>query len=279
MAGDTVRLLPVEQLTDVEEVRRKELQAELLSLRDQGELAEPAPARPDFWQFRDDEDITIVCARLPEEHRRNLTYADPENADYVSLYTYADLDALIELHGHIRSRNLDNEVRFRTTENLLTDDYTTHLILLGGVDWNPVTKEVMQRTGLPVRQVSRDDEPENNGFSVEEDGETRLFRSRLDGAGHLLEDVALFYRCVSPFNRKRTVTVCNGMYGRGTYGAVRALTDRRFRDRNWEYLRERFSGAENFSIVSRIPVTGSSGLTPDWTVEDNRLHEWPEADA
>ena len=55
----------------------------------------------------------------------------------------------------------------------------------------------------------------------------------------LLEDVALFARAVNPFNRKRFVTICNGMYGRGTYGAVRALTDERFRDRNMEYIQAR----------------------------------------
>jgi hypothetical protein len=67
------------------------------------------------------------------------------------------------------------------------------------------------------------------------------------------------------------------MYGRGTLGAVRALTDIRFRDRNSAYLRERFGAAESFSIISRVPVVAGMGLTPDWTVADNRLHEWPEA--
>jgi hypothetical protein len=90
----------------------------------------------------------------------------------------------------------------------------------------------------------------------------------------LREDVALFARAISPFNRKRTVTICTGMYGRGTYGAVRALTDANFRDRNAEYLRTRFSDCESYCIVTRVPIIHGATLTPDWTTGDHTLFEW-----
>ncbi|VVJ20543.1 Uncharacterised protein [Amycolatopsis camponoti] len=274
----TLRALPLEELTDEEHLRRKGLLEELLRLREGKEVARSAVA--DVWTFPEGEDVTIVCAELPRELRDHLSYADPDSADFVTLYTYADPDALIELYGHIRARNPENDVSFHTTEELTPDDYTTHLVLLGGVDWNTVTAAVIERVELPVEQVVRaDDAPtsEPGGFRVQRDSGTELFPPLLDSEGHLLEDVAHFYRGVSPFNRKRSVTVCNGMYGRGTLGAVRALTDRRFRDRNSEYLRKRFAGVESYSIISRVPVLAGVGLTPDWTLPENRLHEWPEA--
>ncbi|MEV7094067.1 helix-turn-helix transcriptional regulator [Amycolatopsis sp. NPDC051045] len=274
--GATLRVLPVEQLTDEERTRRKELLEELLWLREGRESTAPRPPA-DIWTFDEGQNITIVCARLPEKYRRHLSYANPESADFVSLYTYADPDALIELFGHIRSRNPGNNVKFCTSEELTADDYTSHLVLLGGVDWNSVTRDVIERVDLPVEQVGRDDDAEHGGFRVRQDGGPKLFEPKLDSRQHLLEDVAHFYRGESPFNRKRTVTVCNGMYGRGTLGAVRALTDARFRDRNIAYVRERFGDVEPFSIISRVPVVGGQGLTPDWTLEENRLHEWPEA--
>jgi hypothetical protein len=64
------------------------------------------------------------------------------------------------------------------------------------------------------------------------------------------------------------------MYGRGTLGAVRALTDSRFRDRNEAYLKRRFADADAFSIITRISVVMGQVLTPDWTIPDARLHEW-----
>ncbi|WP_233223322.1 helix-turn-helix transcriptional regulator [Amycolatopsis sp. CA-128772] len=275
--GGRVRLLHLEHLTDEEQVERKELLEELLRLREGREAAVANPVT-DVWTYPAGEDVTIVCAELPRELRVHLEYVDPESADFVTLYTYADPDALIELYGHIRAKNPENHVGFRKTEELTPDDYTTHLVLLGGVDWNTVTRDVIERVDLPVKQVVRADEAptsEPGGFRVQRDGGSVLFPPLLDSEGHLLEDVAHFYRGVSPFNRKRTVTVCNGMYGRGTLGAVRALTDRRFRDRNGDYLRTRFAGMESFSIISRVPVIKGQGLTPDWTMPENRLHEWP----
>ncbi|MEU4251130.1 helix-turn-helix transcriptional regulator [Amycolatopsis sp. NPDC026612] len=275
--GGTLRLLPVDKLTDDERARRKELLEELLWLREGKDFVAPTGPGADIWTFEQNQNITIVCAPLPERYRRHLSYADPESADFVSLYTYADPDALIELFGHIRSRNPDSNVKFCTSEELAADDYTSHLVLLGGVDWNSVTRDVIQRLDVPVEQVGREDDAEHGGFRVPQDGRSKMFEPRLDSREHLLEDVAHFYRGKSPFNQKRTVTVCNGMYGRGTLGAVRALTDARFRDRNADYVRGRFEGVESFSIISRVPVVGGQGMTPDWTLEENRLHEWPEA--
>jgi transcriptional regulator with XRE-family HTH domain len=279
VSGTSVHVLSLDELTDDERQRHDELLEELLWLRDGREhTAEP---ELDVWRFPENEDVTIVCALLPEELRQHLSYADPESADFTTLYTYADPDALIELFGHIRSVNPKNHVSFHTTDQLTPDDYTTHLVLLGGVDWNTVTRDVIERVDLPVEQVVRNDDAptsEPGGFLVQRESGSVLFPPQLDSKGHLLEDVAHFYRGVSPFNRKRSVTVCNGMYGRGTLGAVRALTDERFRDRNCEYLRKRFGDAESFSIISRVPVVAGQGLTPDWTLAENRLHEWPEAE-
>ncbi|WP_410589675.1 helix-turn-helix domain-containing protein [Amycolatopsis sp. lyj-23] len=276
LSGATLRVLPVEQLTDEERAQRDELLQELMWLREGGGGFVPSAAA-DIWTFDADQNITIVCARLPEKYRAHLSYADPDSADFVSLYTYADPDALIELFGHIRARNPENNVKFCTSDELAADDYTSHLVLLGGVDFNSVTRTVIERVKLPVQQVPREADAEHGGFLVTENGDSKLFEPKLDSQEHLLEDVAHFYRDESPFNRKRTVTVCNGMYGRGTLGAVRALTDARFRDRNTAYVRERFGDVESFSIISRVPVVGGQGLTPDWTLEENRLHEWPEA--
>jgi hypothetical protein len=65
------------------------------------------------------------------------------------------------------------------------------------------------------------------------------------------------------------------MYGRGTYGAVRALTDANFRDRNAEHIRARFSGSDAYCILTRVPIIDGATLTPDWTTGGYTLFEWP----
>jgi hypothetical protein len=226
--------------------------------------------------------VTIVCAPLPDRLRQQMPYADPKNPDYIEAYTYADLDALIELFGHIRAVNPANQVWFRRASELVEDDYTTHLVLLGGVDWNDVTAEMQGFFDIPVRQLSTNVDNENwdAWFEVDTGDERVEYRPKVDdirGGKVLREDVAQFLRAPNPFNQRRTVTFCNGMYGRGTYGAVRALTDQRFRDRNEDYLDTRFGGSDTFGLLMKVRMApGGKVITPDWTRADTRLHEWQE---
>jgi hypothetical protein len=197
--------------------------------------------------------------------------------DYISLYTFADLDALFELHGHLRAANPTSQVEVLTANHLRPDDYTTHLISLGGVDWNVATQAVLDRLQLPVRQVADWDSSKGPYFEVGDGDSAVRHYPRLERTGGrqvLREDVALFARAHNPYNRKQTVTICNGMYGSGSYGAVRALTDARFRERNGEYVRTRFPDCDMFCILTRVTVENGVPLTPDWTIAENRLFEW-----
>jgi hypothetical protein len=130
---------------------------------------------------------------------------------------------------------------------------------------------------LPVRQIANWDTEDGQYFEVEESGTKTQHRAVLEKMGDqriLHEDVALFASAVNPYNRKRKITICNGMYGRGTYGVARALTDERFRDRNAEYLQDRFGDSESYCILTRVPVVSGVTLTPDWTTGDFILFEW-----
>jgi transcriptional regulator with XRE-family HTH domain len=308
--GDQPQVLPLEELTAPERATREQLINELQDLR---QLADgpsaPATGRvvgarrgrdgvvrrqstttsdntiaEGPWLFEDMRPVTIVCARLPEDLRATAPYSDPADPDYVKLYTVADLDALLELHGHIRAVNPNIDVHIRVADELVSDDFTTHLVLLGGVDWNPLTRELVRKLTLPVQLPERADEahPYDACFVVGEGTVQEEFRPVLnqeDSIVTLMEDIGHFYRGPNPFNAKRTVTICNGMFARGTYGAVRTLTDARFRKRNADYVRSRFPRERAFSILARVPILNGEVVTPDWTVAENRLHEWPGVSA
>jgi len=281
------RLLDLADLTPEERARREELLDELRDLRTVSQnnvpvATPPAPSAHDpfagtLWRFTPGQNITIVGSALPSAYLEQMYYSDLDAPDYVELYKYADLDALIELFGHLRAANPLSDVHIRTPLDMQADDAATHLVLLGGVDWNPITAELLRRRDLPVHQQTRVGDSELGGFEVTEGDRKRLFTPVLRQVGekeHLVEDVAHFYRAPSPFNKKRTVTICNGMYQRGTLGAVRALTDAMFRDRNNNYARDRFAGMSEFSILSRVLIVSGNVITPDWTSPDVRLHEW-----
>jgi hypothetical protein len=88
-------------------------------------------------------------------------------------------------------------------------------------------------------------------------------------------DVAVLARKRNQLNTANSVTICSGVFSRGTYGAVRALTDVLFRSRNERFLERHFGGLDEFWIVFYVPVfRGAQGLdtmTPDLERPFHRL--------
>jgi transcriptional regulator with XRE-family HTH domain len=289
-----------DDLGDDEQKAASELKGELLQLRNAAMEAEQAEQyaaeqagarsagavrsglsagllRAGPWRFEDEATITVVCAQWPDEMLHKIPYTDAADPDFIELLTYSELDSLFELFGHLRAVNPATHIIWRRADRVTNNDYTTHLVSLGGVDWNQATTSMLEELGLPVRQIADWTTPDGTFFEVGEGSRTAQHRPVLekkDGRDVLREDVALFARAVNPLNQERTVTICNGMYGRGTYGVVRALTDRRFHERNARYLRSRFGSSRSYCLLTRVRIINNETVTPDWTIEANRLFEW-----
>lgn len=298
--------LPREQdLSVAERERFDTLNRELVTLRDDvrhfqtGSASSSSSYTFDFESGR----ITLICPEVPPLGRSPL--ADEDNPNHTKLYRYADLDALIEMWGHVRASNPELRVRHRLPTEVSADHLSGHLILIGGIAWNRVTSRLLRvLDNLPIRQLSVPDLADGEIFRSrdgqeyrpiweeaknaipEEDAPSRAELEaeqaqdawRNDTPQELVEDVALFARLPNPFNHSRTITICNGVYSRGVLGAVRMLTDDAVRERNEAYLANRFPGG-TFGLLMRVPVINGEAVTPDLEIEDNRLFEWsPEDD-
>jgi hypothetical protein len=282
-------------MTDDERHHAAELEFELDDLRNaalgesgvrrRDDLAAPAEfpgLRDPFWRFANDRDITIVCAELPADQIPPSPLTDPTDPDFVGSYIYADLGAVMEMYGHLRAVNPNSNVKIRAARSgLVSDDYTDHLVLLGGVDFNHVTQAVLDLIDIPIKQESRDTPDDPGSFRVD-NGEggvefrPEIIKSRDGERRTLVRDVAHFYRGPNPYNKLRTVTICNGMFGRGTEGAVRATTDPKFRDRNAEYIRPRLENSGSVSLLFWVSIIGSGPpVPPDWTQDGTVLYEAP----
>jgi hypothetical protein len=295
--ADGLHLIRLQDMTPEEQARQEELRQELLGLRNRaltaahatsapGEEGPDASARPDLlrsplssgpWFFPDGGKITIVCAQWPPDKLSQIPYSNEDDPDYIELLTYSELDSLMMSYGHLRAANPASQVEYFRSGLLPSENYSSHLVSLGGTDWNVVTASLFRRLSLPVRQVADWKEPGGQFFEVDDDAGTTQHRPLLERAGDrevLLEDVALFAHTVNPFNRDRTATICSGMYGRGTYGVVRALTDPVFRGRNTRYLESRIGDSPSYCLVVRVTVDNNKTMTPDLTDERMRLFEW-----
>ena len=271
------RLFSINELSPDEKKKYDSLEIELISLRSaaSGESPEEEPIFRRSWLFPDGGRVTFVCAQLPD--REIGAFGDPENPNYTELQTYADIDALMELHGHIRAENPAATVHFKTPRDVEPDDLTGHLILLGGVVWNEITGRLSEMAKLPVRQVDRGLDS-GEIFVAGPEGQESEFWPHLVGEDKkiLLEDVGLFVRVPNPLNASRTLTICNGIHSRGVYGAVRSLTDAELRDNNERFISANFRDTRSFAILMSVKVIKNKAMTPDFSTPGVVLYKWAQ---
>lgn len=268
--GASAKLLPLGALTSDELAKYEKLEAELLGLRS-------SLVAESFWHFTDDGPVTLVCAQLPRDQTGPL--AEPGNPNYTELHQYADTDALIELHGHIRAENPHIMVHFRIPSEVEHDDLTGHIILVGGVVWNEVTGRLSHMANLPVKQVEHPDLDSGEIFVADTDGvEQEFWPQWADGEQALLsEDVGLLARVPNPLNSSRTLTICNGIHSRGVYGAVRTLTDTHLRDANERYIAATFGESVSFAVLMSVQVIKNKTISPDFNSNGVVLYKWSQA--
>ncbi|MGO8958547.1 MAG: hypothetical protein ACLQFR_14445 [Streptosporangiaceae bacterium] len=271
------KLFPLDDLTPDEKRAYQKLEMELLQFRSaaSGEVTEEQLTFKRSWHFPDAGGVTFVCARLPCNQTGPL--GDPSNPNYTELQTYADIDALLELHGHIRAENPTMTVHFRTPSDVEPDDLTGHLIVLGGVVWNEITGLLSEMTKLPVRQVADPELLSGEIFVAKIEGDERQFWPQWadEDKKVLTEDVGLLARVPNPLNSSRTLTICNGIHSRGVYSAVRTLTDVQLRDANERYISTNFGNADSFAILMSAKVIMNRAITPDFNCPGVVLYQWP----
>jgi hypothetical protein len=283
LANSHGRLVPDDDLTDDERVTRDALLAELVALADADvpraapRLLRPPAPRPGIWSFPVGDPVRLICGRLKNmEH----PYANRLNRNHTELLTYADLDALMELYAHVWKLNPTCDVRFLHGDELTDpDDFSSHLIVIGGSGLNPAIELVLKQSNLPLHQRGNtSDVPDGDVFDLD-NGDPPILPIVSDNAElGLIEDVGLLARLANPYNVARTLTVCSGIYSRGVLGAVRTLSDARVSEQNEAYLAKRFHDAPEFALLMRVPVQRGKAITPDLQNESVRLYEWPDAD-
>jgi hypothetical protein len=219
--------------------------------------------------------VVVICPDAPEEVRGSLAKEDDPN--FTKLQQYGDLDALVQLYGHLCAENPTLDVSHKLASEVVPDDYGGHVILLGGIGWNKITRRIGKLLGeLPVKQID-EGPPGGDIFQIEAgDGGKSFYypeSEELAGRKELVADVAYVARLPNPFQFNRTLTICNGIHSRGVLGAVRCLTDATVREHNEEYLADRFPGGE-FAILLRVRVVGNETRPPDLRDSAARLYEW-----
>lgn len=284
LEGEHPHLIAVNELSPEEDAARKELERELFRLRDDdaGEVTSPRQS----WRFTDGAPITIICPDLGKSNQFSLgPLSDLDNPNYTELYSYGDLDAVVELFGHLRARNPESSVSYCLASQVTRRELVNHIVVLGGIAWNDTTRRLNASAALPIRQVRNEEIPTGEVFEIDDDYQHgEQFKPHWqdnnpgsrESPGVLLEDVAMLARLPNPYNASRTLTYCNGVHSRGVLGAVRCLVDEDVRDDNENYLKENFFESDTFVLLMRVKVAGGQTISPRLKNPDAVLFQWPE---
>lgn len=265
-------LIPEAELTLDERNEFRALKEQLLGLLHGGDTK-----RRSTFTFANGP-VTIICPNAPKAVQDGATGEDDPN--FNEAQQYADLDALIEIFGHLRATNPDLDVYYRLHTDVEADDLSTDVILLGGIAWNPVTRRFQEALGqVPVTQVEDPGLKTGEIFVVQRDDGSQPHYPVWDSPGdggkrEQVQDVGFLARLPHPFNISRTLTICNGIHSSGVLGAVRCLTDKRVREANERYLAERFPDGR-FALLLKVPIVAKKVLSPDLQNPEARLYEWP----
>jgi transcriptional regulator with XRE-family HTH domain len=275
-----------------------------------------------FWYFPDGAPIRIISTPAWPSLEARIPYADPWHPNYIQSFHDVDRDATIELFGHVRAENPLADVRFLTADRATRDDLTGHVIVLGQGDAayrspqdNPpesppnVMEYLLPRLELPVAtRLPPGGDPElDREYIVTVDADrvptwfprgtepvgNEAYRPRFlrgpdrgrqqrEGLPILEYDVGLLARKPNQLNLATTVTICSGVFSRGTHGSVRALTDAKLRSRNEQFLFDQFGGLDDFWFLFYVPVfraaEGLETVTPDLERPFHRLRSSPPPD-
>jgi transcriptional regulator with XRE-family HTH domain len=257
------------ELTETERTQRDALLRELTDLRQRAMVHEPSPSA-DPWRFPDGAPVRIICGKLPEPPRT----ARGSRWNYMALSAFADLDAMVELFGHVRAANPASDVRVELAGRLEGKDLGAHLVLLGNLAQQQTDLRALLPQ-LPVRQVVDAGVEDGEVFELVADG--HRFRPGFAGEEperRVVEDIGLLARTPSPVDGTRTLTICSGTFTRGVYGAVRTLTDRVLHAANARYLQDRFAGATTWGVLMRVRGSDHAIATPRLSAPDARLFEF-----
>lgn len=271
-------LVPIDSFTKEERGEYDQLRDQLLRLHAAGQgTASALEVARRSWVFPGFSPVTIICSELPDEDRPALS--KPSEPNYTQLLSYGDLDSMVELFGHIRAENPRSRVAFKTAADVLPDDLSSHVVIIGGIGWNRVTARVLDLAQLPVEQVDDPDYRFGDPFLIRKAGVEQPPLPTWSKAEHpeLLEDIGLLVRMPNPMNSSLTLTVCNGVHSRGVYGAVRSLSDAQLREHNERYIAKNLPG-EQFGILMRVQVIEGKAMTPDFSNPRTVLHQWSAED-
>jgi hypothetical protein len=179
------------------------------------------------WGIKDGDDVTVVCSELPNAEERQFVKDVEDEGDREFIYNlkYGDVDAYFEVI--VTLLRLFPKIKLRVQSSgeveVARTDFARHLILIGGPDYNSITRKYLRKKITQIDYRS----PETEECSSKYPEEIVIYE-RSTGIEYCEftneKDYGYFERVKNPDDPKRSIILLGGCHTIGVTGAVRAFS-------------------------------------------------------
>jgi hypothetical protein len=180
-----------------------------------------------IWGLKDGDHVIVVCSELPNIEERQFVkdVEDESKREFIYNLKYGDVDAYFEVI--VTLLRLFPKIKLRILSSgeveQIRADFTQHLILIGGPDYNSITKKYLKKgiTQIDYRC------PETNECSSIHPNEIVIF-DRASGQEYCEftseKDFGYFERIKNPDDPRKNIILIGGCHTIGVTGAVKAFS-------------------------------------------------------
>jgi hypothetical protein len=218
------------------------------------------------WGFKDRDSVILVCSELDEPEKRQKV----EPREFIYSLKYGDVDAYFEVVVTLLRVYPSIKLRVMSAGEAETTklDIGSHLVVIGGPDYNPLANRVMSwDTQFLYRSPYVDTRSESHP------NEIVLFdQVKQKEYCHLNDtrDYGYFERIVNPHNSDRLVVLIGGCHTIGVTGAAKAFSLTPQEDgatplitlKNARLVAKKIKKSKSFSVLVETERFGQTISTP-----------------
>ena len=219
------------------------------------------------WGIRDRDHVIVVCSELEDPEERQMV----EPREFIYSLKYGDVDAYFEVVATLLRLYPGIKLRVMSAGEAKATriDLARHLVLIGGPDYNALTKRVL---GWKVTQFDYRS-PYEAIVSKSHPDEIVLYDSAADREfcyENDARDFGYFERIKNPHNPRSTIVLIGGCHTTGVTGAVRAFSMAESEQgeipttvlRNAEKVSRHIRRARTFSVLFSVERVDQTISTP-----------------
>lgn len=221
----------------------------------------PAYYFKELWGFGEYDEVLVVCSELDEPEKRQ----HPEPNEFIYLGKYGDVDALVETLITLHRLYPNLKVIFRSANeiNMVPQELSTHIILIGGPDYNKLTRIFEKYSPFSYLRGEKEED-----IFIKRKSTNEVFIPFVEDEliGKFI-DYGFFVKMKNPYNPLKKLIMIGGAHTYGVFGAIKAFSyfsndKKEISYQNCVSIIDALGNDPEFAILFKVESVGCTVLTP-----------------